>query len=142
MKWNNSGGVGLNEMGISKPVNKTWGNMVSYYHKEMDSNTRYIKRSIPKELWMQCRLKAFSERKTITTWITLAMAEKLGVTEILFVTQHEEKRLTITEMADIVMQSIPREIWMQARAQAIPQEKTITSWIAEAMREKLDNCNV
>lgn len=104
----------------------------------MDSNTRYIKRSIPKDLWLQCRLQAFSEGKTITTWIALAMVEKLGVKEILFITQGDEKRLTITEMAKIDMQSIPHEIWTQARAQAIPQEKTITSWIAEAMREKLE----
>jgi len=104
----------------------------------MDPNVRYVKRSIPKELWMQCRLKAFSQRKTITTWITLAMVEKLGVTEILFATQHDQKPLTITELAQIAMQSIPHEIWTQARAQAIPQEKTITSWIAEAMREKLE----
>ena len=104
----------------------------------MDSNTRYVKRSIPKDLWMQCRLKAFSEKKTITTWIALAMVEKLGVKEILFITQVDEKRLTITEMAEIVMQSIPHEIWVLARAEAIPQEKTITSWIAEAMREKLE----
>jgi len=111
----------------------------------MDSNTRYIKRSIPKELWLQCRLQAFSQRKTITTWIALAMLEKLGVKEILFTTQHEEKRLPVTEktperksIAEIVMKSIPHEIWTQARAQAIPQEKTITSWIAEAMQEKLE----
>lgn len=104
----------------------------------MDSNTRYVKRSIPKDLWLQCRLQAFSEKKTITTWIALAMVEKLGVKEILFITQGGEKRLTITEMAEIVMQSIPHEIWRQARGEAITQEKTITSWIAEAMREKLE----
>lgn len=99
----------------------------------MDPNTRYIKRSIPKELWMQCRLQAFSKGRTITTWITQAMVEKLNVKKILFVRFATDKK-----MAEIGIQSIPHEIWMQARAQAISQEKTITSWIAEAMREKLE----
>lgn len=99
----------------------------------MDSNTRYIKRSIPKDLWLQCRLQAFSEKKTITTWIALAMVEKLNVKEIRFAIQGGEYFF-----AQTVMQSIPHEIWTQARGEAITQEKTITSWIAEAMREKLE----
>jgi predicted HicB family RNase H-like nuclease len=94
----------------------------------MDPNVRYIKKSIPKELWMQARLQAFSEKKTITTWIAMAMCEKLGVKEILF------KELGHKPGP----QSIPKELWTQARSRAVSQGETITAWIARAMKEKLE----
>ncbi len=104
----------------------------------MDPNVRYIKRSVLKELWMQARLQAFSESKTITSWIALAMCEKLGVKGILYLPLNAQKRLTITEMAQIGMQSIPKDIWTQARSKAVSQGETITAWIAGAMKEKLE----
>lgn len=43
----------------------------------MDENIRWIKKSIPKELWRQARAQAILQGKTITEWIAVAISEKL-----------------------------------------------------------------
>jgi len=114
--------------------------------RDMDSTVRYIKRSIPRELWTRACKRAFVDKMTITLWITRAICEELGIDEIRFGYGGKVlRRVKITDPHSVIVKglgmlailSIPGEIWRQAKAKAALEGKTIPQWIAGAMEKKL-----
>jgi len=43
----------------------------------LDELTRYVKKRIPKELWLEARSVAIKKGKTITDWMIEAIQEKI-----------------------------------------------------------------
>jgi hypothetical protein len=44
----------------------------------LDEITRYVKKRIPKELWLEARSLAVKKGKTVTNWMIEAIKEKIA----------------------------------------------------------------